>query len=480
MRSEILATSMLMLLGCSLSRVDRTECVDHGDCREVFGLGSTCDANGYCEAAAPRNRCTRTYPGDLLLRSDAYPDVILIGSLFDQSLATHRARENAIRLAFRAVNSEGGLEGRSFAVVFCSIAEDDEFDALTRTEAAVEIGRYLTRELGAVALLGPASSGDTKAVFEALGPEGVLIVSPSATSPILTDLDTLPASDDEPGLLWRTAPPDSLQGQAIARDMRTAGDGRSRTSTVAAVILEEGAYGESLAGVFEREFSALGGTSILSSYASEAQRDEAIASAVDEDVDEVLFVSSQTQDAIAFLSGARTIAGYEDLPLFLTDSAANADFVANVDPGLIDQVRGTRQAPQKEEDNFVFRLFLAAYSAEYGEDARDFSFTANAFDAAWLIAYASAWALYQEPALDGVALARGLRRLSEGAPLELRASNWSVLKERFREGQSVDVQGASSPLDFDPVTEEMAAAIETWIVEEGEIRGVRTFIPQQD
>ena len=39
-------------------------------------------------------------------------------------------------------------------------------------------------------------------------------MSPSATSPALTELEPA-ASDETPGLLWRTVPPDSLQGRVI-------------------------------------------------------------------------------------------------------------------------------------------------------------------------------------------------------------------------------------------------------------------------
>ncbi len=474
------ACGLLSALGCSLAQTNREDCTPQA-CREAFGLRSVCGDEGLCEISPAESRCSVSFPEDLLLRPEAYTDILVVGSLFDRSLATHRARENAIRLAFRGANDQNGLEGRRFGVIFCNIAKDAAFDPLDRTQAAVAMAGYLRDVYGVRAIIGPAASQDTLAVAEALRGDDVLVISPSATSPILTDLDPVPASDETPGLVWRTAPPDSLQGIAIAEDMR----GRvptTETSTRVAVVFETGPYGEFLADAFQRRFRDLGGMTTASSFETSAERDEAILRAVagDERADEVLFVSSQTQDVIAFLRAVETNPSYDGVKLFVTDSAANFDVVDNTSPAILSRVRGTRQAPLDEEENFVFRLFLTAYSGAYGEDARQYSFVANAFDAAWLVAYGMAWAeLRGGPSgpfgPGGSAIARGLRRTYSGQPVEIRASSWPDVLASFRAGVGVDVTGASSDLDFDPDTEEFRAPIEVWVVRDRQFEGVRRF-----
>lgn len=62
--------------------------------------------------------------------------------------------------------------------------------------------------------------------------------------------------------------------------------------------------------------------------------------------------------------------------------------------------------------------------------------------------------------------------LSAGAPIEARSTEWGKVVESFREGKSVDVRGASGDLDYDPATEETSGDIETWRIEDGEIRGI--------
>ncbi|MBK7761466.1 MAG: hypothetical protein IPI35_34715 [Deltaproteobacteria bacterium] len=126
-------------------------------------------------------------------------------------------------------NDNAGLEGVNFAVLHCSNEEDFNGDGLTKDEAAVELGVWLADSLGVSATVGPASSGRVEAVYEATKGAGMLTISPSATSPALTALDGLSATDNEPGLLWRTAPPDSLpEGAVMAADLLSAAFARRR------------------------------------------------------------------------------------------------------------------------------------------------------------------------------------------------------------------------------------------------------------
>lgn len=474
---------VLWLASCSLAQTDLAACSD-SDCRDAFGFGYLCGPDLLCEKAPPEPRCTQSFPDDFLLRPEAYPRALVVGSLFDRSLVTHQARENAIRLAFRTANDEGGLEGRPFAAVFCNIDPDPQFDGLERTEAAVAMARYLVQVFGVRAILGPAASQDTLAVAEDLKGSDVVVISPSATSPVLTEVDPFPATDARPGLLWRTAPPDSLQGISIAEDMRSR-QPQTETSTRVTVIYETGPYGEFLAGAFEERFSVLGGITTRRPFDTQAALAEAVVRTVAASPrpDEVLFVSSQTPDVISFLQAVADNRDYDGLRLFLTDSGANRDVLESADPAVVRRIRGTRQAPLDDQENFVFSLFLTTYASAYGDDARQYSFVANAFDAAWMVAYGMAWAQYQSPQgpdVSGTAIARGLRRLSSGPAVQVQASSWETVKAQFAAGSSIDIMGASSDLDFDPSTEEFRAPIEVWTVQDGEIAGIRLFNSSSD
>jgi len=463
--------------GCSTSTTEVQACETNTTCRDTFGLGYVCNASGFCEESQGQARCTSSFPEDLLTR-DSTADTIVIGNLMDRSLATHRARERAARLAIKTVNEQGGIDDLKLGIVFCTIEEDSEFDSLTRQAAAIKTARYLVDTLGVVAIVGPASSGDTQAVFLDLADTGTVLVSPSATSPALSALDPVAVSDESPGLLWRTAPPDSLQGAAISYDMGAPGTGRTGAVTKVAVIAESGPYGDELANVFITGFQAdYGGTPTLSTFNSPTTLNEQIVDAALGDFEEVLFISSQTADVISFMDAAATLSGYDNKGIFLTDSGANQDLLTDADGTRFPQVRGTRQALQDEGTDPVFANFIAGYSAEYGEDARSFSFTANAYDAAWLVAYGIAWAIFQESEVSGVNIARGLRMISSGDRIELRGGEWQKGLREFREGRSINVAGSSGELDYDPATEETTSNIEIWKIEASTIVGVFTWAP---
>ncbi len=292
---------VLAMSGCSLLTTDMDSCEVNADCRAEFGLGAVCAQDGYCELSLVHPRCTKTFPDDLLDNPIEYKDSIVVGNLMDRSLGTHQARENSAQLAFKGINVEGGVEGQSFGVIFCTIEVNSDFDDLTRPEAAVASARYLVDDIGVPAIIGPAASSDTQAVFMEVKPDQVLIISPSATSPALEALDDPPFNDSTPGLLWRTAPPDSLQGRAIADDMTRPGAERQTPVSSVAAVHETGAYGEALAAVFANEFS---GQTSLFPYDDPTNLPEATAAAGGSPAEEVLFISSQSEDVIAFLNAA--------------------------------------------------------------------------------------------------------------------------------------------------------------------------------
>ena len=86
----------------------------------------------------------------------------------------------------------------------------------------------------------------------------------------------------------------------------------------------------------------------------------------------------------------------------------------------------------------------------------------HTYDATWLILYASAWARFNEDDTGGRSLARGLRKISSGDPMQIRASSWPSVVSAFEDGATLDVEGGSGELDYDPDTEETAAPIEVW------------------
>jgi len=464
--------------GCSLTRTDISECESNAECRGAFGVGFVCNGDGLCDEAEPTPRCTQTFPADLFENRSISRNQIVVGNLMDRSVETHVARERSAQLAYDQVNGEGGLDGHDFAAVFCTIEENPDFDGLTRVEAAVSAAEFLTDVVGVPAIVGPAASGDTQEVYLDVSDRGVLLISPSATSPALTSLDPESVSNESPGRLWRTAASDALQGSVIASDMLEPGEGREVAVSSVAAIHEVGAYGDGLYEVFAREFQAGGGSVQEFPFDGAGQLSDAVGNVALSSAEEVLFISSQATDIAMFLDSAAKLGGFDGKGIFLTDAAANPDVLSSADSSRFDQVRATRPAPLDENADLVYASFIAAYTAAFRDDVRSFSFAANAYDAAWLVIYGAAWAMFREGGeMTGENFARGLRHISSGDDIEVRPSGWVSVQQAFREGTSIDAAGASGALDYDPDTEETSADIQVWRIEGRAATGIYSVRP---
>lgn len=450
--------------------------MDDAQCRDAFGLGASCDAEGLCTPPRTNPRCTSAYPPELLLRPENHGSDLILGTLFDGS--TDQPQVQAAQLAVDQLGQVGGFEGRNVGIVHCTYEDDPALDDLSVAEAAIESVAYLVDELGAALLIGPASSDQCFAVYDAVVERDTVFISPSATSPALTDIDGTESTDAAPGLFWRTVPPDDLQGLAMATDLL------DRGVESIALIHQDSTYGNALADV---AVASLAGsvTVTQTAFSGDLTRDDAVLDAGNSTADEVVFVSSEARDIVAFLNSAGLLSGYTtpgaEKGILLADAAADPFVLESLSldgTALLAQVRGTRpQIP----DGPVLEAFLAAYAAAYeGEDASEAVFAPTSYDAAWAGLYALAWAELQESDRSGAAVGRGMRRLSRiGADtvLPVRPSSWEAVLTSFRAGEAVDIEGASGGLDFFGATGETRSAVEVWIVQDGAFTPVKLCAP---
>ena len=151
------------------------------------------------------------------------------------------AMRDSAKLAFAEVSASGALLGGE--TITPLIADSTCVDS----DAAVAAAELIVSD-GAVAIVGADCSGVTGAIVTNVAvPNGITMVSPSATSPGLTSL-----ADN--GLFFRTAPSDAKGGQVLAQVAL------DRGLTSVAVTYTNNDYGKGLADVFEASFTSGGGT----------------------------------------------------------------------------------------------------------------------------------------------------------------------------------------------------------------------------
>ncbi|HBM60169.1 MAG TPA: branched-chain amino acid ABC transporter substrate-binding protein [Citreicella sp.] len=157
------------------------------------------------------------------------------------------AMSDAAELAMIEVNDSGKfLEG----VTLVSVRADSTCVDSAAATAAAE--RLVTTD-GIVAIMGADCSGVTGAVLSNVAvPNGVPMVSPSATSPALSEVE-------DNGLFFRTAPSDARQGEVLAGILQERG-----ISSVA-VTYTNNDYGKGFADAFEAAFTGTGGQITLTS-----------------------------------------------------------------------------------------------------------------------------------------------------------------------------------------------------------------------
>ncbi|MFT5681025.1 MAG: branched-chain amino acid transport system substrate-binding protein [Myxococcota bacterium] len=453
---------LFLLLGCSLGRFEYDTCTSNIECREAFGWGQVCGEEGLCETTEVPARCTQTWPDDLLTSPEDYADNIVLGVNYDRTNFAYEVL--AMRLAIIQANEQGGLDGQDFALIECDNQASDAFDEMTQDDANTFNTEWLADSIGTPGIIGPATSGRSEAAYQVAEPLGTLLISPSATSPALTDIDGLTSTDADPGLFWRTAPPDSLQGEVIASYMIN-----ELGASVVSVVYETGPYGEGLADAFIDNFEGTGRTVVKRSYASGSERDEGIAAAGGGGFDQLLFIGSDKDDLTALFYAAGQLSAFTDekdpVGIFLSDGAYYIDIfeeVADYD-FLFDQVRGSRPTTIP---GTVYDAFSASYAGAFGgQDPAEAGFTAYAYDAAWLLLYGSAWSSYQETSITGIGIGRGLRQISSGEEVDIKPSTWISVRANFEAGISIDVVGASGGLDYDPTSGETTSPIEVWGVQ---------------
>ena len=149
-------------------------------------------------------------------------------------------------LAFKEASDSGKLPG---GATFNVIRGDSTcIDAAAATTAA----ETLVTSDNVVAIMGADCSGVTTAIANNVAvPNGVVMVSPSATSPALSTID-------DNGYFFRTAPSDARQGEVLADVVK------GRGIDTVAVTYTNNDYGKGLADSFAAAYEAEGGTVALS------------------------------------------------------------------------------------------------------------------------------------------------------------------------------------------------------------------------
>lgn len=276
--------------------------------------------------------------------SDGPKEVVVgqYGSLTGTAATFGLSTKNGIELATEEQNAKGGIAGMPIRMV----VEDDQSKA---EEAATAVNKILSRDRP-VAVLGEVSSSRSLAAAPLLQAAGVPMISPSSTSPKVTE---------QGDYIFRVCFIDPFQGTAIAKFAH-----QSRGLKNVAVLKDvKNDYSVGLAQYFSAEFTRLGGVIVGEEAYSEGDFDfKAQLTSLIAKSPEALFVPGYYTEVGNIAKQAREL-GFQGV--FLGGDGWDSDELVKIGGEAIVGSFFTNHY-SVDDPNPVVQEFITKYQAKYG------------------------------------------------------------------------------------------------------------------
>ncbi|MDM8552004.1 ABC transporter substrate-binding protein [Desulfobacterales bacterium HSG2] len=380
---------------------------------------------------------------------------VKVGTLFDYTGALKEwgpTFQKASELAAKQMASAG------FTINF--VHEDTQ----TNPEAAEKAARKLIETDKVVAIAGSGSSGVIVPIAESVTcPADMLMISPGATSPFITDL---PADRDK-DFLFRTCPSDALQGVVL-------GKLAASLYKSASVMYVNNAYGQGLTNQFRRSFAKRGGTiytalphgeAVAESYKDDLRKAFArvyLTKPFRSGKSDVLCVFSYPGHAQVYVKEA--MEKFNAKHFLFCDGTKSEELLKAIGPERLEGMMGTAPGRAGGEP---YANFNADYKASFG-NIPSTPFIANAYDATAAIGLAAYTAKARALPLTSKNIRNQLRRVANPPGVFVGPGEFEKAFDLIRKGKDINYEGASGSVDFDK-NGDVVAPIEIWKFSGGKI-----------
>ncbi|MCI5040473.1 MAG: ABC transporter substrate-binding protein [Donghicola eburneus] len=275
------------------------------------------------------------------------------------------AMADSAELAMKEINDAGGLLGGK--MLEAVRADSTCVDAAGATAAAE---RLITSD-GVAAIMGADCSGVTGAILTNVAvPNGIVMVSPSATSPGLSTVE-------DNGLFFRTAPSDARQGVVLSDILM------DKDIKEVAVTYTNNDYGKGLSDSFIAAYEEAGGTVTINAPHEDGKADySAEVGALASAGGDVLVVLGYTDQG-----GRGVIQGALDTGAFDTFMLGDGMYGDQLVADLGDDMEGSFGAVPWSEGEGTTAFAAMAVDADINPEG---AYTRESYDAAALIALAMA------------------------------------------------------------------------------------------
>jgi len=360
--------------------------------------------------------------------------ILKIGTLVPETgdlKAIAKSLSTPIDLAVKEINEAGGVLGKPVQLVTGD-------DGTSPTVAQTTYGKEVNTDKVDV-ILGPAPSGVAAKLADGFAADKLPVCSGSTTAANLTGVGD--------GYFFRTAPPDSLQGPALAQLIL--GDGHKKV----AIVARNDDYGKGFSDALGSALSDSGATvtqtvlydPTLDNFDSDVQK------AADSQPDAVAVIGFNDDGAKIINAMIGKGIGPSVLPTYTADGMQGSSFATTVDPADPSKVAGIKGTAPAASPDGVTSPFQAVYKAT-GVDP---IFSSYYYDCAILLALAAE----QAKSDDGTKIRDAFAKSLSG---DTDCNTYKDCLTALKAGKTIHYRGASSAFDKWNKTEPGTGAYEVW------------------
>lgn len=436
--------------GCSLGQ-SFVQCQVDSDCpaQNASGQKLYCTQDNLCSVGTPANKlCTEIYP------TNSPANAIVIGVLANINQGSDALPVLAFKQAIDEMNGLRVSTGdRQFALHVCEVSATDD-DALKSM-------KILTRQRGAVAVLGPSSSSFVLSIAPEVIASQVPIMSQSASSPAISDL---PAT----GLFFRTVPSDNLQGPPLAAQLPPAAGKFD-------MMVVNDSYGTGLQQSFFKSTSKLPSLSL--NYAELGGTPAALTQAIQATAGQIVndnpypnyviaITNNYTAQVVQALQGLNSAAKIVMADGAKNQTLLNLSVTGNAATKMhLARISGT--APTVDLNNTTgtgaYNQLLTTYQQKWKQSAAVNNYISYSYDGAYAVGIAIAAAGNNvTPATVSQML---LRMNGSSDRITVGATGYLMAKNKLANGGGITLQGATGNIRFTAHGDRDSGLYEVWSID---------------
>jgi branched-chain amino acid transport system substrate-binding protein len=338
------------------------------------------------------------------------------------------------QMAVNEINAAGGVNGKPVSLVFAD-------DGTSPDVATTSLNTLVTSDK-VNAILGPASSTTALGIIDKIKTDAIVTCSGSTTSAALSQ-----PGGAAGGFFFRTAPPDSLQGPALAQ--LVLGDNKTKV----AILTRNDSYGTGFGSALKTALTDGGATVVANAPYDPSSSDfhADVAKIVGKGADAVVLIGFNDDGAKVLKEMIAQNIGPKQIQIYTADGMQSSSLGKTVDPtnpGVVAGIKGTAPAASPSGVTNPFNAKFAATKV-------DTIFSSYFYDCTNLIALAAQAAGSNDP--DKIR-----SKLIEVSSGGTKCQNFADCSALLKDGTDIDYDGASGPVDLTNAQEPGNGVYDVW------------------